>query len=159
MPGSWWRPSRRPGLAAAQHPLRARAPWRWLAQAPVWDSRSTCRPKRERVGELMQAQRETLGLAQGKRTDLGLGKTQVDRPTLAEAGIDKNLADRAECSVHATLRGARVVFRRHWPNVLDLGWLKGDSRGVGRGGTRTGTPKPSAARTAERPADHFSSPC
>jgi hypothetical protein len=28
---------------------------------------------------------------QGKRTDLGLSATQVDKPTLAEAGIDKNL--------------------------------------------------------------------
>jgi N6-adenosine-specific RNA methylase IME4 len=43
----------------------------------------------------MAAQRETVGLAQGKRSDLGPSRTQVDRPTLAEAGIDKQLANRA----------------------------------------------------------------
>lgn len=48
-----------------------------------------------RVGELITAQRETVGLAQGKRTDLGPERTQVDKPTLADAGIDKHLADRA----------------------------------------------------------------
>jgi hypothetical protein len=47
------------------------------------------------VGELIAAQRETVGLAQGKRTDLGPERTQVDKPTLVEAGIDKHLADRA----------------------------------------------------------------
>ena len=34
----------------------------------------------------LAAQRDGLGLAQGKRTDLGPERTQVDRPTLAEAG-------------------------------------------------------------------------
>lgn len=48
-----------------------------------------------RIGELMQGQRESVGLAQGKRTDLGPERTQVDRPTLEDAGIDKHLADRA----------------------------------------------------------------
>ncbi len=48
-----------------------------------------------RLGEMMAEQRETIGLAQGKRTDLGPNSTQVGTPTLAEAGIDKHLADRA----------------------------------------------------------------
>lgn len=56
-----------------------------------------------RIGELMQAQRETVGLAKpfaGKagpgRGNTGPKPTQVsDLPTLAEAGIDKHLADRA----------------------------------------------------------------
>lgn len=48
-----------------------------------------------RLGELMEYQRNTVGLAQGKRSDLGREATQVDKPTLAEAGIDKHLADRA----------------------------------------------------------------
>jgi hypothetical protein len=48
-----------------------------------------------RIGELMKQQKETVGLAQGKRTDLGPKRTQVDKPTLADAGIDKHLADRA----------------------------------------------------------------
>jgi hypothetical protein len=49
----------------------------------------------KRVGEMMAAQKEAFGTAQGKRSDLGLEKTQVETPTLAEAGIDKNLANRA----------------------------------------------------------------
>jgi hypothetical protein len=41
-----------------------------------------------RLGEMVANQRETVGLAQGKRTDLGPGGTQVDEPTLADAGVD-----------------------------------------------------------------------
>jgi N6-adenosine-specific RNA methylase IME4 len=54
-----------------------------------------------RIGELIAAQRDGPGLAQGRRSDLmgrsdlGCGPTQVEKPTLAEAGIGKNLADRA----------------------------------------------------------------
>jgi len=46
---------------------------------------------------MMAAQREANGTAQGRRTDLGFSETQVEKApiTLAEAGIDKNLADRA----------------------------------------------------------------
>jgi hypothetical protein len=54
-----------------------------------------------RIGELMAAQRETVGMASGGEHG---GRASKDgfrenpsnaRPTLAEAGIDKNLADRA----------------------------------------------------------------
>lgn len=50
-----------------------------------------------RIGELMAAQRDSVGTAQGRRSDLGFSETQVGNApvTLAEAGIDKNLADRA----------------------------------------------------------------
>jgi hypothetical protein len=50
-----------------------------------------------RVGELMQAQRETVGLSEGGRPKkTGFENNPVlDKPSLAEAGIDKNLADRA----------------------------------------------------------------
>lgn len=50
-----------------------------------------------RLGELMATQKAEHGSAQGRRTDLGFSGTQVDTApiTLAEAGIDKNLADRA----------------------------------------------------------------
>lgn len=51
-----------------------------------------------RVGELLQQQRETVGLAtgrEGKRKSLGVENTPSDRLTLAEGGIDKNLAKRA----------------------------------------------------------------
>ena len=48
-----------------------------------------------RLDQLRQAQKETVGLAsgrEGKRKALGLPKNPSDRATLAEAGIDKNLA-------------------------------------------------------------------
>jgi hypothetical protein len=48
-----------------------------------------------RVGELMQAQRETVGLAKGTLRRGSDMDPREDKPTLAEAGIDKHLADRA----------------------------------------------------------------
>ncbi len=55
-----------------------------------------------RIGELMEAQRQTVGLSSGTagKGRPPLGGSQPDppkdtRPTLAEAGIDKNLANRA----------------------------------------------------------------
>jgi hypothetical protein len=48
-----------------------------------------------RVGELIAAQRESVGLNVGSRL-VGPSRTRQDeKPTLAEAGIDKHLADRA----------------------------------------------------------------
>jgi hypothetical protein len=46
-----------------------------------------------RIGELMAAQRETEGLNKGAATRVA--EKPASPPTLAEAGIDKNLADRA----------------------------------------------------------------
>jgi 16S rRNA G966 N2-methylase RsmD len=51
-----------------------------------------------RLGEMMQAQKETVGLAtgrEGKRKSLGLPENPSDRPTLESQGIDKNLAHEA----------------------------------------------------------------
>lgn len=52
-----------------------------------------------RVGELIAAQRETEGLNRGAKGSIVSGSKRDplkdDRPTLAEAGIDKHLADRA----------------------------------------------------------------
>jgi hypothetical protein len=50
--------------------------------------------------------------AQGKRTDLGFSKTQVSKLTLAEAGIDKNLADRARRAAAMPLREFEEMIRR-----------------------------------------------
>jgi hypothetical protein len=47
-----------------------------------------------RVDEMIEQQREAVGLAQGRRSDLGCAATQV-KATLGEAGIDKNLAHQA----------------------------------------------------------------
>jgi N6-adenosine-specific RNA methylase IME4 len=61
-----------------------------------------------RVGEMMAAQKEVVGTAQGQRSDLGFRKTQV--PTLTDAGIDKSLAHRAR-KLHALSKDAlqRVI--------------------------------------------------
>jgi phage N-6-adenine-methyltransferase len=54
-----------------------------------------------RIGQLMQAQRGTVGLSKGGGTGAnqyraaGLRKNPAAKPTLADAGIDKNLAHRA----------------------------------------------------------------
>jgi ParB family chromosome partitioning protein len=48
-----------------------------------------------RLGQLMRAQAETVGLAKGTRGSKVKGARVDDKPTLTEAGIDKNLADRA----------------------------------------------------------------
>jgi len=48
-----------------------------------------------RIGELMSAQKETVGLNSGSRLVGPSVTRQDDRPTLAEAGIDKHLANRA----------------------------------------------------------------
>lgn len=49
-----------------------------------------------RLGEMIVAQKQTVGLNKGGRPPkTGLQENPVSPPTLAEAGIDKNLADRA----------------------------------------------------------------
>lgn len=52
-----------------------------------------------RIGELMNAQRQTVGLNQGANGSKVTGSARVpvkdERPTLADAGIDKHLAHRA----------------------------------------------------------------
>ena len=49
-----------------------------------------------RLGECIRVQKETVGLAQGKRTDLVPNENQVGRATLADAGIDHKLSSRAQ---------------------------------------------------------------
>lgn len=48
-----------------------------------------------RLGELMAEQRDTVGLAKGQLRRGSALNPREDKPTLAEAGIDKHLADRA----------------------------------------------------------------
>jgi N6-adenosine-specific RNA methylase IME4 len=48
-----------------------------------------------RLDELIKAQKQTVGLAQGTRGSRMKGARVDDKPTLAEAGIDKNLAQQA----------------------------------------------------------------
>ena len=51
-----------------------------------------------RLGELIKAQKETVGLNKGGNPNLPTGTQSepVVRPTLAEAGIDKKLSSRAQ---------------------------------------------------------------
>ena len=51
-----------------------------------------------RLGQLMQAQRETVGFNVGTRGSRIKGARVNEKPTLAEAGIDKNTAHRARRS-------------------------------------------------------------
>jgi hypothetical protein len=50
-----------------------------------------------RLGEIMAEQKRTVGLAPAGRPKIGVSNTPISErpPTLAEAGIDKNLAHRA----------------------------------------------------------------
>jgi hypothetical protein len=55
-----------------------------------------------KLGQLMEAQRETVGLNEGGRPKTGLAINPVSKPTLAEAGIDKNLAHRSRTLAKAS---------------------------------------------------------
>jgi hypothetical protein len=48
-----------------------------------------------RLGEVMEAQKETIGFNEGAKGSKVKGARVSEKPTLAEAGIDKNLANRA----------------------------------------------------------------
>ena len=49
-----------------------------------------------RLGELITLQKETVGLAQGKRTDLLPVEQEVQKPTLSDAGISWKLSSHAQ---------------------------------------------------------------
>jgi hypothetical protein len=55
-----------------------------------------------RLGQLMQAQRETVGFNVGTRGSRTRGARVSEKPTLAEAGIDKNLAHKARSAAAMT---------------------------------------------------------
>jgi hypothetical protein len=72
--------------------IRGRAAsWRLVVQpfACSKNRRGDSLAQERRLGECIRVQKETVGLAQGKRTDLVPNENQVGRPTLADAGIDK----------------------------------------------------------------------
>ena len=80
-----------------------------------------------RVGELMAAQRETVGLAPaGRPKEIGTRTDPIIRPpTLAEAGIDKHLAKRARTlarlddkTFETTVSDARDAVQRAVRNVV-----------------------------------------
>jgi hypothetical protein len=64
-----------------------------------------------RLGQLMQVQKEMIGLSRGGRPKTGFSKNPVsDQPgTLAEAGIDKNLAHRARKAADMSEAEAKEV--------------------------------------------------
>jgi len=77
-----------------------------------------------RIGELMKAQKDTVGLNRGAKGSKVTGSKRYpvkdERPSLSEAGIDKRLADRAPEPVAAVERVAIRAggFRRR-------GWGRG----------------------------------
>jgi hypothetical protein len=56
-----------------------------------------------KLGQLMEAQRETVGFNVGTRGSRTKGARVNEKPTLAEAGIDKNLAHRARSAAAMTV--------------------------------------------------------
>ena len=80
-----------------------------------------------RVGELMGAQRETVGLAPpGRPKEIGSGENPIIRPpTLSEVGIDKALAHRGQIlarlddnEFRSTVADARDAAQRAARNVI-----------------------------------------
>jgi hypothetical protein len=72
----------------------------YAAKAKKFEIKSTAEEIKARaerkLGQMIQEQKETIGLNKGGRPKTGLARNLVStKPTLAEAGIDKNLAHRA----------------------------------------------------------------
>lgn len=81
-----------------------------------------------RVGQLIAAQRETVGLANGgdAMKARGIANPEQARPTLAEAGIDKNLAKKARTAerlddeaFEERVAAARVAVSQAVNNIID----------------------------------------
>jgi hypothetical protein len=68
-----------------------------------------------RLGQLMEMQKATVGFAKGGWKSRGVSETPQDLPTLAEAGIDKNLAKRARKLLRNSLRGFSLARYLHSP--------------------------------------------
>jgi hypothetical protein len=116
-----------------------------------------------RLGQLMKMQAETVGLNQGGRPKTRFPKNPVDqhpddRPTLAEAGIDKNLAHRArvaaampEPEFKEAVEAKREAVRA--PKPVPKGWSRTRwerHRGKKRAKNKAEEPaKPGAARSTE----------
>jgi hypothetical protein len=49
-----------------------------------------------RLGLMISEQKRTIGLAQGRRSDLVPSENQVERPALADIGVDKKLSSRSQ---------------------------------------------------------------
>ena len=73
-------------------------------EADAWEIRKRAE---HRLGEMMEEQRETVGLNEGGRPKTGSRDDPVSKPTLADAGIDKHLADRARRAFAMGIRHRR----------------------------------------------------
>jgi len=105
-----------------------------------------------RLGELMQVQAGTVGLAKGRRSDLGFRKTQVVKPTLAEAGIDKNLAHRARSARRLEERGGLdAEEERRRKEIMDKKHRPVDVTPKGKGRRGKSTPQLDRARIIVAP--------
>src|SRR5262245_21465670 len=79
----------------------------------VMDDATEIRRRAERrLGEVIEAQRQTVGLSEGGRPKkTGLSKNPVS-PTLADAGIDKNLAHRARRAAEMSVEEFEADLQR-----------------------------------------------
>lgn len=123
-----------------------------------------------RVGEMMAAQRATVGLAKGGGDTRSTGsKSDPVKPklvpALADAGIDKHLADTARCRVSGSDdRGRQKVGRRarHTPPPARHGWQRGPNGagdglpGLGASGGRGGRCRVPAAASRRGSASQSS---
>ena len=85
-----------------------------------------------RLGEMIKAQKDAGGMAQGKRTDLVTHADQVnDKPTLADVGISKNLSSRAQAiaSIPAPEFEEAIAYHRHERVPISAAALKGAVKG------------------------------
>jgi hypothetical protein len=85
-----------------------------------------------RLGEMIKAQKDAGGMAQGKRTDLVTHADQVnDKPTLADVGISKNLSSRAQAiaSIPAPEFEEAIADHRHERVPISAAALKGAVKG------------------------------
>jgi hypothetical protein len=116
-------------------------------EADAWEIRKRAE---RRLGEMMAAEPG----AQGKRTDLGLSKTQVSKLTLAEAGVDKNLADRARRAAAMPLHEVEEMIRRGREEIY-----RSAERAATSKAARKEKHRRIAARAKANPTDGAIGPC
>jgi hypothetical protein len=106
------------------------------SQQLAFEAKQICMFAERRLGQMMKEQKKIIGLNRGGRPKTGLSENPVSfKPTLAEAGIDKNLAHRARslaamsekefkdhvAAISATMWGPRKQRRyQRSPSILSL---------------------------------------
>ncbi len=94
-----------------------------------------------RLGEMIRTQKETVGLGQGRRTDIVPKENYVEKPTLSDAGISKKLSSRSQAI--ARIPDAWAILGRRYNRI---------KKAVGRPDKCGQNVHIKPARTAERVA-------